>query len=130
MQKRITVRALAKMTHQGTLAPLAKIIMRPRQSVIDPQDHARRERAGDMHRPLLEPRAILRLVAVVPAAASLAKRIARAVHRLARRPRHPGETALLEPDSELLATLRVPAEPRDRQRIEHLIGENHPVELC
>src|SRR5208283_129664 len=66
--QRIVVGALPEMAYERAAASLWKIILGPRQPIIDPKHHAVAERAGDVRRPGCEPRAVLGDVAVLPSA--------------------------------------------------------------
>src|SRR5580692_9553481 len=107
--------ALPEMTEQRPVPPLPKIVLRARQSVIDPQDCAVLKRTGDRKRPIRKTRTVLRRVALVPSAGGLRERPADLVERARRGACCPDQPIVLDGDAQFLASPGAPAKARHRQ---------------
>src|SRR5258707_9766059 len=67
--KGIVVRAMTEMTQQRAVVPFRQVILRARQTVVEPQRSAAAQRTCDRLRPRNQARAVLRYIAVVPVTA-------------------------------------------------------------
>ena len=104
-----------------------KIVLRARQTVVEPKRRAWRSAVRDRLRPRSNARAVLGYVSVVPAAGGGAQAAAHRRHRRIRRPRSPRERPIRRSRPPVSSTAScIPAKARHRQCIQHLVGEMTP----
>ena len=130
MDEGISVSAVAKMAHQGAVAPLRQVVLRPRQPVVEPKDGAPPQALNDRAGPGGQTRAVFGDVLSLPASGGGRKPRACPLERRAGRPRRPGEGAFHPRDAEFLAGRPAANKAGDWQRIQHLVRDDHAVKGC
>ena len=122
------MRLLAVVTEQRAAASLGKIILRPRQAIVEPQHGAAPQRLRHVVAPRGEALTVFGCVALLPAAARRPQRCTGLRQRLICRALRPSELRTLQDDAELAGAGSAPAETPHRQRIQHLVRKHNAVE--